>query len=86
MPPPRRGRRGHGDDGRTGDVRAAPAAPPASGGRTATPARRRHHGRGFLITLTGTTPHAEPAAFLQDTVVIKNLEALLVEKLPKDKR
>jgi len=64
----------------------APAAPPPPAAvASATPAAAPTSGAGFLITLTGTTPHAEPAAFLQDTV-IKNLEAFSLEKLPKDKR
>jgi type IV pilus assembly protein PilM len=60
----------------------APPPPPPTG---AAPTVAPTTGAGFIITLTGTTPHAEPAAFLQDTV-IKKLEEFSLEKLPKDKR
>jgi hypothetical protein len=63
----------------------APVAPPPPPTAGAAPVAAPTDGAGFLITLTGTTPHTDPAAFLQDTV-IKNLEAFSLEKLPKDKR
>jgi len=59
----------------------APAAPVA--GATVTPGATTGHG--FIITVTGTTPHAEPAALLTDTM-IKSLEELSLAKLPKDKK
>jgi hypothetical protein len=61
----------------------APPPPPTAGAAPVVAAPT--DGAGFLITLAGTTPHTDPAAFLQDTV-IKNLEAFSLEKLPKDKR
>ena len=59
----------------------APAAPVA--GATVTPGATTGHG--FIITVTGTTPHGEPAALLTDTM-IKSLEELSLAKLPKDKK
>jgi hypothetical protein len=57
-------------------------APPAAGAGPVVAAATSAHG--FIVTINGTTPHSEPAAFLTDTV-IKNLEAMALDKLPKDK-
>jgi type IV pilus assembly protein PilM len=42
-------------------------------------------GHGYIITITGTTPHGNPSSLLTDTV-IKSLEDLSLAKLPKDKK
>src|SRR5688500_12271933 len=42
-------------------------------------------GHGYIITVTGTTPHGDPSSLLTDTV-IKSLEDLSLAKLPKDKK
>jgi type IV pilus assembly protein PilM len=60
-----------------------PAAPAPAAPGVVTPGATTGHG--YIITLTGTTPHAEPAAFLTDTV-IKSLEALSLKALPPDKK
>ncbi|MGB7158032.1 MAG: type IV pilus assembly protein PilM [Tepidisphaeraceae bacterium] len=57
-------------------------APPVAGGPVA---GGPSTGNGFIITLTGTTPHADPQDFLQETV-IKSLDALSLATLPKDKK
>ena len=62
---------------------AAPAAPAPVAGATVTPGATTGHG--FIITVSGTTPHAEPAALLTDTM-IKSLEAMSLATLPKDKK
>ncbi len=60
---------------------SAPAAPTGTGPVTAGATT----GHGFIITLTGTTPSANPAGMLTDTV-IKSLEAMSLANLPKDKK
>ncbi|MDQ3441154.1 MAG: type IV pilus assembly protein PilM, partial [Planctomycetota bacterium] len=62
---------------------AMPAAPAPVAGATVTPGATTGHG--FIITVTGTTPHADPAALLTDTL-IKSLEEMSLDKLPKDKK
>lgn len=52
-------------------------AGPVEGGATT--------GHGFIITLTGTTPHGDPATLLTDTVV-NSLAAMSLANVPKDKK
>ncbi|HEV2293470.1 MAG TPA: type IV pilus assembly protein PilM [Tepidisphaeraceae bacterium] len=58
-------------------VAPVPGAAPVAGGAST--------GHGFIITLTGTTPHGDPASLLTDTV-IKDLGELSLAKLPKGKK
>jgi type IV pilus assembly protein PilM len=60
-----------------------PVAAPAAGAGPVTPGATTGHG--FIITLSGTTPNADPAGLLTDTV-IKSLEAMSLATLPPDKK
>ncbi len=61
---------------------APPAVAPAAGAAPVVGAPTTGHG--FIITLQGSTPHADPSSFLEGSV-IKNLEALALDKLPPGK-
>jgi type IV pilus assembly protein PilM len=71
------------DPAASGMMQSYAGAPVAAGVGAVTAAPTTGHG--FIMTLTGTTPHAEPAAFLTDTV-IKSLESLALATLPPDKK